>query len=344
MRKHQAITAVGHRSREVLSLGLMLVAACLCAAAPPATRPAGLPSPEEVVAARTDLWGEAAMSQPDGASYEFFRDLLPPLRWTNAEFRHYPLMLSAPRSPVKARLISNGSAVNALANKPPMWFEAGTPVIFSVGDPTRPSQGQFEGEPGVVPLYTLRYWWALLQRDEREKALVGFYGHLARGMTPHTFVGGEGVRFMHGDAHGRSFYLPPNSAGNAAFLLLLRYLIIQDWDLDGDGRPETLRLLYGVPRRWLRNESSIVMERAPSLFGEVSVQAQSRLSAGEVVVRMTAPPRPPHKVLLRVPLPSGWKVTGASIDGEALTPAADGAVDLTGRTGTYTVRFSVAQQ
>lgn len=60
MRKHQAITAVGHRSREVLPLGLMLVAACLCAAAPPATRPAGLPSPEEVVAARTDLWGEAA--------------------------------------------------------------------------------------------------------------------------------------------------------------------------------------------------------------------------------------------------------------------------------------------
>src|SRR5215475_6017797 len=58
---------------------------------------AALPSVQEMIDARTDVWGDAAMRQPDGASYEFFKDLLPPLRWVNAEFRHYPIVLSAPR-------------------------------------------------------------------------------------------------------------------------------------------------------------------------------------------------------------------------------------------------------
>src|SRR4051812_37757958 len=44
---------------------------------------------QEMIDARTDVWGDEAMRQPDGASYEFFKDLLPPLRWVNTEFRHY---------------------------------------------------------------------------------------------------------------------------------------------------------------------------------------------------------------------------------------------------------------
>src|SRR5436309_8716170 len=68
---------------------------------------------EEMIAARTDVWGDAAMRQPNGATYDFFKDLLPPLRWVNAEFHHYPIVLSAPRAAQKVRLISNGSAVNA---------------------------------------------------------------------------------------------------------------------------------------------------------------------------------------------------------------------------------------
>src|SRR6188508_3209914 len=88
---------------------------------------------QEMIDARTDVWGDAAMRQPNGASYEFFENLLPPLRWVNTEFRHYPIVLSAPRAPQKTRLVSNGSAVNARANKPPMWFEQGVPVTFFVG-------------------------------------------------------------------------------------------------------------------------------------------------------------------------------------------------------------------
>src|SRR6267142_1413085 len=72
----------------------------------------GLPSLEEAVRSKQDVYGEAAVRQPNGPSYEFFEKLLPPPRYVNADFHYYPIVLSAPNTKVKARLISNGSGVN----------------------------------------------------------------------------------------------------------------------------------------------------------------------------------------------------------------------------------------
>ena len=78
-------------------LFIALVAAVPSVADPPAEP---LPTPREMAAAREDVWGEAAIRAPGGPSYEFFRDLLPPLRYVNTAFRHYPIVLSAPGAPV----------------------------------------------------------------------------------------------------------------------------------------------------------------------------------------------------------------------------------------------------
>src|SRR6267378_1558551 len=93
---------------------------------------APLPTLQEVITSKSDLWGEAALKQTNGPSYEFFAGLLPPLRYVNADFRDYPIVLSAPRSLIKARLISNGSAVNARGG-PRSWNDVGIPVTFRVG-------------------------------------------------------------------------------------------------------------------------------------------------------------------------------------------------------------------
>src|SRR5215204_6205152 len=116
----------------------------LALSAPALAQPARFPSPQEMAASRTDVWGEAALRQPDGPSYEFFRDLLPPLRYVNTAFKHYPIVLSAPLAPVKARWISNGSGINLRADKPPMWKEAGTPVAFFVGEKDEPFGADIE--------------------------------------------------------------------------------------------------------------------------------------------------------------------------------------------------------
>src|SRR3954468_24057175 len=90
---------------------------------------------DEVVKSEIDLWGEAALKQLGGPTYEYFAKLLPPLRYVDANFKQYPITLSAPSNPTKARFVSNGSAINALARQPNYVNEAGRPVTFYVGDP-----------------------------------------------------------------------------------------------------------------------------------------------------------------------------------------------------------------
>jgi hypothetical protein len=204
-----------------------------------------------------------------------------------------------------------------------------------------PHQGEFDNEPGVNVLYGLRYLLALLRRDDRDHALVGFYGQLAQGMTRDTFIGGEGSRFFHGDRFGRSFYLPPNSASNATFLTLLRYLLIQDWDLDDDGRPETLRLLYGAPARWLEDGAVLEVAKAPTMFGPVSFRVESRLSEGELRLEITNPPHRPASFLVRPSLPRGWTAAAAIVAGSDLPIRPDGAIELNGQTGALRVRVRV---
>src|SRR5688572_16462854 len=85
---------------------------------------------EQIQNSDIDMLGEAAMKQKGGASYEFFRDLMPPLRYTDANFKHYPITLSAPASTQKVRLVGDGSAVNALVRSRAWINETGKPVTF----------------------------------------------------------------------------------------------------------------------------------------------------------------------------------------------------------------------
>jgi hypothetical protein len=205
----------------------------------------------------------------------------------------------------------------------------------------QPAQGIYKGEPGVNPLYGLRYQLALLRRDEREKALVGFYGQLAQGMTRGTFIGGEGSRFLHGDENGRSFYLPPNSTSNAAWLIALRNLLVQDWDLNGDAKPDTLRLLFAAPRRWLADGQVVDVANAPTAFGPVSCRVDSKLNEGYMEVKVTPPPRDVEKMLLRMPLPDGWQISSAEISGRERSVSDDGAIDLSDLKRPTNIRFNV---
>jgi hypothetical protein len=192
-----------------------------------------------------------------------------------------------------------------------------------------------------VPLYGLRYQLALLRRDEREKALVGFYGQLAQGMTRGTFIGGEGTRFLHGDADGRSLYLPPNASSNGAWLVALRYLLIQDWDLDEDGKPDTLRLMYGVPRNWLADGAGTTIAGAPTMFGPMSVEVKSKLGDGLIEMRVDPPKRAAKTMTLRAPVPAGFQVMSGEVDGQKAALIGGNVVDLSGRTQPTVVKFQV---
>lgn len=208
---------------------------------------------------------------------------------------------------------------------------------------SKPQSSFWVVQQNVNDLYTLRYVTMLLQRDEVDRALVSFYGKLAQGLTRDTFIGGEGSCVTPLDEFGRQMYLPPNSAGNAFFLWMLRYLMVQDWDMDGDARPETLRLMFATPRRWMEDGKTIKVERAPTAFGEVSVSMTSHLAKGEIIAEVTAPPRPPEKTLIRARVPAGWKVTSAKVGTRTLPVDSRGTVDISGMKGRFMVQFQTGK-
>jgi hypothetical protein len=91
-----------------------------------------LPTLKQAIGSKVDLYGNLAISQKNGPSYEFFENILPPPRYVNADFRYYPMVLSAPQARVKARLISNGSGIN-LRGGSRSWRDVGLPITFRVG-------------------------------------------------------------------------------------------------------------------------------------------------------------------------------------------------------------------
>jgi hypothetical protein len=233
--------------------------------------------------------------------------------------------------------------------------------------------GLFACEEALDDLYGLRYSIKLLQLDEVDRALVSFYGKLAQGLTRETFIGAEGtglraLKPSEGTSYtsptlpdpgksgtrvtrpseevdlGRPMYLPPNSTAQSYFLWMLRYLLVQDWDMDDDGKPETLRLCFATPKRWLEDGKEINVGRAPTAFGPVSLVVQSRINRGEVIAKLELPTRNEAKqTLLRIRVPDGWRVISAAAERRGLNVDERGTVDVSSLTGKATVRFRVAR-
>ncbi|MEP6663158.1 MAG: hypothetical protein ABJC04_05775, partial [Verrucomicrobiota bacterium] len=189
--------------------------------------------------------------------------------------------------------------------------------------------GLFANVDGIDDLYGLRYVDALLRRDETDRALVSFYGKLAQGMTRNTFLSAEGTSLRPLDQFGRPMYLPPTCSGNALFLWTLRSLLVQDYDLNDDGKPETLRLFFATSPRWLEDGKEIKIENAPTAFGEVSVHVQSQLKRNEVIAEIKIPAHHlPDKILLRIRLPDGWKIRSARSGSQMLQTDEKGTMDV----------------
>jgi hypothetical protein len=187
-------------------------------------------------------------------------------------------------------------------------------------------RGAWMNVQNIDDLYVIRYSDALLKRDEPDRALVTFYGKLAHGFTRETFIDGESSGIEPNDAFGRQMGLPPNSTANASFLIQLRNLLVQDWDMDDDGKADTLRLAFATPRQWLADGKKVRIDRAPTAFGEVSFEIRSMLSHGIVEADVDLPPRPAAKTLLRLRLPGRYGTK---------------TIELTGRTGHVHLRENI---
>jgi hypothetical protein len=117
---------------------------------------------------------------------------------------------------------------------------------------------------------------------------------------------------------------------------------VQDWDNDDDGVPETLRLGFATPKRWLADGNGYKLERAPTAFGPISLRTTSNLAKGEVVADVELPSRNrPKSTLLRARVPNGWKVVDANAGKSKLSVDEKGTVDISSLRGKQSIRFRV---
>jgi hypothetical protein len=181
------------------------------------------------------------------------------------------------------------------------------------GDPTYPTSGSDQ-------VYGLNMARFLADNDQPEQLVLSLYGQLAAAMAPGTFVSGESASIapLRG-SHGRyrTMYLPPNGTSNAAYLEILRLMLVHE-TTDRRGRPRGLELAFATPRAWLRPGEVVAVRGLPTSFGRVSYTIEP--TVGSVHVVLEVPDRAPLGTLrIRLRLPTGERVSDVSFDGLPLT-------------------------
>src|SRR3954453_6368280 len=120
-------------------------------------------TPQQIIESKIDLLGEAALKQPGGPSFEFFANVLPPLRYVDAPYKHYPIVLAAPRSLVKGKVLSKGGIITPLARRHQWVGEAGIPWHVTLGSrhlPFGDDLAKLKGPhfaDGYLPIVQLEY-------------------------------------------------------------------------------------------------------------------------------------------------------------------------------------------
>jgi hypothetical protein len=116
----------------------------------------------------------------------------------------------------------------------------------------------------------------------------------------------------------------------AWFLMETRWILYLE-----EGR--SLKLLSGIPRKWLENGKEIEVTRAASYFGPLSFRVTSNTDKGYIEANIDCKSeRMPQQVILRIPHPDGKKpvnVIGGSYNME------DETVTITPFDGTTVIRL-----
>jgi len=187
--------------------------------------------------------------------------------------------------------------------------------------------------PGSDDVYGTNVARFLADEDRPDQLVLSLYGKLGAGMTPRTFVSGEGSTIAPAPGHFfRFMHRPPNSANNAFFLETLRLTLVHE-NTDANGIPRGLELAYSTPRAWLRS-GRILVRRAPTSFGRLSYSIDARGRA--IRVRVNVPNRAqPGTLSLRLRLPAGQRITEVTLGAKPFYrfDRAAETIDLSGLAG-----------
>ncbi len=144
--------------------------------------------------------------------------------------------------------------------------------------------------------YYSRHPWIHLQRGETKPFLAAWYGAVAALADRETFTFSE--HFFPASWH--------KTHEEAWFLMETRWMLYLE-------RGDTLRLLGGVPRAYLRPGATVGVKAAASYFGPMTFSVTTAADGQSVRVIVDCPgDRRPRTVEVRVPHPSGKPATATT--------------------------------
>lgn len=178
----------------------------------------------------------------------------------------------------------------------------------------------FGGRGGIDHAFTYGYWMNCLERGEVQRALLGFYGSMAYGMSRNTWAGVECTNMISGD---NAPTLPHLRSGTQQ-LRLLRNMLVRE-------QARKLLIAQAVPQHWLADGQQVKVENAPTLFGMLAYTIDSHVNDGRITVRIDPPKRtPPEAIVVYVRHPAGKPMKTATVNGVPITEFDAGSVTLHG--------------
>jgi len=147
---------------------------------------------------------------------------------------------------------------------------------------------------------------AYLLRDDPKAAIRAFYSYVACAFS-HSALEPVEHRWTWGQYFG-----PPSTDG--AWFELYRIMLIRELD---DG---SLLLLGATPRKWLADGRQIVIERAPTYYGDISLTADSHAGAGSLTASIETPQRASTKrLIVRLRHPEAKRIQSVTVNGRNWT-------------------------
>lgn len=144
---------------------------------------------------------------------------------------------------------------------------------------------------------------AYLLRDDPKAAIRTFYSYMASAFS-HTVFEPVEHRWTHGQYFG-----PPSTDG--AWFELYRNMLVRELD------DEALLLAQAAPRKWLQDGKKILVERAPTYFGEVAYTIASQAASGRITAAIEMPTRrPPRTLLIRLRHPDSKPIRSVTVNGK----------------------------
>jgi hypothetical protein len=144
---------------------------------------------------------------------------------------------------------------------------------------------------------------AYLLRDEPKAVIRAFYSYMACAFS-HLMLEPVEHRWGWGQYFG-----PPST--DSAWFELYRNMLIHELD------DNTLLLLQATPRKWLEDGKRIEVERAPTYYGELSMNVESRVASGRLTAQIEMPERSrPRRLLVRFRHPQNKPMRAVSVNGQ----------------------------